>query len=138
MRYFKNLLSGEVFGYDEEEQEPFIQSCIDDPVTWEDVTGSWPPAPVPPTIEQQFEAVRFALQSAIDVEARELGFSGGNALMLYVGFENAFQPVAQVFAAWEATVWVQAGEYRAQVLAEISPMVSPEEAVAMMPELVMP
>lgn len=98
--------------------------------------------PSPPTQEQIIvaasEAVRFALQKAIDVKAHEFGFSGGNALMLYVGFENAFQPLAQVFAEWEASVWVQASEYRELVLAQTAPMLSPEEAVEMMPEIVWP
>lgn len=107
--------------------------CTDDEIYSENQ-----PLPEPPTNEEQFEAVRNALQIAIDTKARELGFSGGNALMLYVGFENSFQSVAQVFAAWEVSVWVEAGAYKAQVIAGTAPMLTPEEAVAQMPELVMP
>lgn len=110
------------------------------------IDGDWQlvaiPQPVIPTEEELIaiasEAVRQALQVAIDAKARELGFSGGNALMLYVGFTNAFQATAQVFATWEVSVWVEAGEYKDQVIAGTAPMLSPEEAVAMMPELVMP
>lgn len=80
-----------------------------------------------------FDDVRRALQSAIDVRALGMGFSSGNGLMLYTGFDNAFQAVAQVFAAWESSVWVDANAYKHQVLAGLKPMVSPAEAVAMMP-----
>ena len=80
------------------------------------------------------EDVRNALQDAIDAKARGLGFSGGNALMLYAGFENAFKVLAQQFGAWEAQVWVEAGAYKAQVQSGDKPMVSGIEAVLMMPE----
>lgn len=84
------------------------------------------------------ESVRSALQTEIDTKAMDLGFSGGNALMLYAGFNNAFQTFAQGFAQWEASVWVEAGSYKAEVLAGTKPMLTPTEAIAMMPTLVLP
>ncbi|TFW71411.1 hypothetical protein C3Y98_04715 [Methylotenera oryzisoli] len=87
---------------------------------------------------QEFESVRAKLQSEIDAKAKALGFSGGNALMLYAGFSNGFQTLAQAFAQWEADVWIQAGAYKDEVLAGTKPMLTPDEAVAMMPELVLP
>lgn len=92
------------------------------------------PSPQPePTLADLAEKVRVALQSAIDDKAKSFGFSGGNALMLYAGFLNQFQPLAQVFATWEASVWVEADAYKADVLAGLKPMLSPDEAVALMP-----
>jgi hypothetical protein len=85
------------------------------------------------TLEEKFEQVRVALQSAIDVKARTLGFSNGNALILYVVFVNPFQTLSQEFANWEVSVWVQALVYKNEVIAGTSPMVTPAEAVAMMP-----
>lgn len=85
------------------------------------------------SVEQLSENVRDALQLAIDDKARSFGFSGGNALMLYAGFLNPFQPLAQVFATWEASVWVEADAYKADVIAGIKPMLSGGEAVALMP-----
>lgn len=82
---------------------------------------------------EQFESVRAALQSAIDDKVRELGFSGGNALILYAGFTNAFQPIAQQFAAWEVSVWVEAEAYKQEVIVGTKPIVTPEQAVLMMP-----
>lgn len=89
--------------------------------------------PTPLTLEQQVESVRVALQQAIDTKARSFGFSGGNALMLYAGFTNPFQSLAQTFATWEASVWVEADTYKADVIAGIKPMLTGAEAVALMP-----
>jgi hypothetical protein len=87
-----------------------------------------------PTLADLAEAVRVKLQEAIDNKAKEFGFmSGGNALMLYAGFVNPFQPLAQVFATWEASVWVEADAYKADVIAGLKPMLTGAEAVALMP-----
>jgi hypothetical protein len=86
-----------------------------------------------PTLADLAEAVRLALQSAIDDKAKSFGFSGGNALMLYAGFLNPFQPLAQVFATWEASVWIEADAYKQEVIAGNKPMLSGDEAVALMP-----
>lgn len=80
------------------------------------------------------EKIREALQSAIDVKAKALGFSNGNSLMLYAGFTNPFQSLAQTFAVWEAEVWYAAEQYKLEVLAGNLPMLSPEQSVAAMPE----
>ena len=108
--------------------------------TFDTIVSAWyaitaPPLepPAPPTLVELAEAVRGALQSAIDTRAHNFGFSGGNALMLYAGFVNPFQPLAQVFAAWEASVWYEAELYKAEVIAGNKPMLSPSEAVALMP-----
>lgn len=86
-----------------------------------------------PTLSELAESVRVALQSAIDDKAKSFGFSGGNALMLYAGFTNPFQPLAQTFATWESSVWVEADAYKADVIAGTKPMLSPEQAVVLMP-----
>ena len=83
--------------------------------------------------KQAVEAVKHALQSHIDAVAIGLGFSGGNAVMLYAGFANAFQPLAQAFGAWEADIWAQANQYMAQVKAGEAPMLTPEQAVERVP-----
>ncbi len=109
-----------------------LQECRFDGDKWV-VTDKPLPEPAQPYIPT-FEDVRQALQLAIDIKAQALGFSGGNALMLYAGFTNPFQTLSQTFATWEASVWVDAGQYKAEVIAGGKPMVSPEEAVAMMPD----
>lgn len=91
------------------------------------------PPPIVKTLEEQAEDVRIALQSAIDAKAKTFNFSSGNALMLYAGFINPFQALAQQFAVWEASVWYEAESYRQRVIAGELPMLSPEEAVALMP-----
>jgi hypothetical protein len=94
-----------------------------------------PPEVTLPTIEQLTEAVRNALQGEIDRQAQMLGFSSGNALMLYAGKDNPFRALADPFFSWEASVWYQAEVYKQQVLAGLAPMLSPQEAIAMMPPL---
>jgi len=106
------------------------------------VVDAWhaltPLPPVPLTDgelqQQSIESIRAALQYTIDEKAKTLGFSGGNTLMLYAGFANAFQPLAQTFATWEASVWVDAETYKAQVIAGTQPMLTPNAAVLMMPD----
>ena len=104
-------------------------------LTWVAEGNTPEPADVyTPTLADLAEAVRLALQSAIDDKAKSFGFiSGGNALMLYAGFINPFQPLAQTFATWEASVWYEAEQYKAEVIAGPKPMLSPIEAVALMP-----
>ena len=98
------------------------------------VEADFVPEPEPvKTLEQQAEEVRIALQSAIDDKAKSFNFSSGNALMLYAGFINPFQALAQQFAVWEASVWYEAETYRQEVIAGTKPMLTPEEAVALMP-----
>ena len=77
--------------------------------------------------------VKHALQTHIDGVATGLGFSGGNAVMLYAGFANAFQSLAQAFGAWEAGIWVQANQYMAQVKSGDAPMLTPAQAVERVP-----
>ena len=86
------------------------------------------------------EAVRAALKAAINVQFEALNarlgadFKDADVFTVYAGFENAFQREAAAFGAWTALVWKTANEYKAQVMAGKAPMLSPDEAVKMMPE----
>lgn len=126
-----NVIDNRGIWFDENRLERIVEKFDDV------VAETWTREPTPPTPQEQLiaasEAVRQALQSAIDKKAQALGFSGGNALMLYAGFTNPFQPLAQGFATWEASVWVEAGQYKDEVIAGTKPMLTPEEAVALMP-----
>ena len=85
------------------------------------------------TTTEQIRAVATALQIEIDNKAESLGFSQGNALMLYAGFPNVYQELAQQFATWEVSVWVEAETYKQDILNGTNSMITAEEAVAMMP-----
>lgn len=118
-------------------EKPFYWvNCPDNATTeWKfDGVNFTAPALPEVSLDQQFESVRYALQSAIDDKARLFGFSGGNALMLYVGFANPFQALAQQFATWEVSVWLEAEAYKQEVIAGNKPMLTPDQAVALMPE----
>lgn len=84
-------------------------------------------------MQQAAEQVRIALQAEIDKKAKSIGFSSGNALMLYAGFTNGFKAIAVKFATWEASVWIAADAYKEQVVAGTSPMLTPDQAIALMP-----
>ena len=83
--------------------------------------------------QQAVVAVKHALQAHIDAVAIGLGFSGGNSVMLYAGFANAFQSLAKAFGAWEADIWASANKYMAQVKSGDAPMLTPEQAVERVP-----
>ena len=124
-----NLIS---YGPDDENYDPTIpEGCALEIVSEEEAAIL--NAPLPLTMAGKVELVRQALQDAIDIKAKALSFSSGNALMLYAGFTNPFQIIAQGFAVWEASVWFEAEQYKAQVIAGNQPMLTPEQAVAMMP-----
>ena len=89
---------------------------------------------------QQAEAVRLALIDAVQAQFQavqaEIGafFQSSAEFKTFAGFTNAFQVPAQQFGAWEAEVWHQANVYKLQVLQGQAPMLTPEQAVAMMPD----
>lgn len=130
MKYLKDK-SGEVYAYASDgSQDAYIKPDLI-PMTDEEVAEHL--APPVKTLDEQFNDVRLALQAEIDIKAQALGFSGGNALMLYAGFTNQFQPMAIQFAEWEASVWVDAEAYKQEVIAGNQPMLTGVEAVALMP-----
>jgi len=108
------------------------------------ITKQEPPAPEPPSpLEQliaQAEAVRSALIDAVQARfqmvQQDIGafFQSSAEFKTFAGFANAFQLPAQQFGAWEAEVWHQANVYKLQVMAGQAPMLTPEQAVAMMPD----
>lgn len=131
MKYYRHPTTGEVYAYEADgSQDAFILPDLMQ-MTDEEIQAHLAPPTV--SLTEQFEQVRAALQGAIDAKAREFGFSGGNALILYAGFANSFQTLAKQFAGWEVIVWVEAGQYKQQVLEGSSPMLTPAQAVAMMP-----
>lgn len=130
MKYYKDE-NNQVYAYEADgSQDEYIKSDLI-PISVEEADELCKPPAL--TQEEQFEAVRVALQSAIDDKAKSFNFSSGNALMLYAGFTNPFQTLAQQFAVWEASVWFEAETYRQEVIAGTKPMLTPEEAVAIMP-----
>ena len=101
------------------------------------------PEPTPPSpLEQllaQAEAVRQALVDAVQARfqsvQQDIGafFQSSAEFKTFAGFTNAFQKPAQEFGAWEAEVWHQANLYKIQVMQGQAPMLTPEQAIAMMP-----
>ena len=82
--------------------------------------------------------IKQALQAHIDRVAHGLGFTDGNSVMLYTGFNNPFRTLAEAFGAWEAGIWVLANEQMALVKAGKKAMPTLTEATGMIPEFVPP
>ena len=82
--------------------------------------------------------IKQALQAHIDGVAHSLGFTDGNSVMLYAGFNNPFRALAEAFGAWEAGIWVLANEHMALVKAGKKAMPTLTEAVGMIPAFVPP
>ena len=139
---FINILKGSIYRLEKDDTAKQWVLVADDStiakysftlVDFADVTPPEVPEYIQKPLAEQSDDVRVALQRVIDIKAQSFGFSGGNALMLYAGFINAFQLLAQTFATWESSVWVEAESYKAQVIAGTAPMLLPEQAIAMMP-----
>ena len=62
MKYYKNQTTNEVFGYDETQQDLISQAIANG---WENITGSWPLPPAPPTADEN-KATASQLLSATD------------------------------------------------------------------------
>ena len=82
--------------------------------------------------------IKQALQAHIDGVAHSLGFTDGNSVMLYTGFNNPFRALAEAFGAWEAGIWVLANEHMALVKAGKKAMPTLTEVVGMIPAFVPP
>ena len=132
MKHFKDN-NGLVYAYDDQQMADGLaddKQLMTDAELQEHLSNANAP------IDVKFEQVRQSLQYAIDLKARDLGFSSGNALILYAGFANAFQTLAQQFASWEVSVWVEAEAYKQDFIAGSKPMLTTDEAVAMMPDYI--
>lgn len=132
MKYYKDE-KNQVYAYEADgSQDAYIKPDL---IAITDVEAEELRKPAQKTIEEQTEDVRIALQAAIDAKAIALGFkSGGNGLMLYAGKDNPYRSIADVFFLWESSVWAEADAYKEEVIAGTKPMLSPSEAVALMPE----
>ena len=89
-------------------------------------------------VEAALINIKQALQAHIDGVAHGLGFTDGNSVMLYTGFNNPFRALAEAFGAWEAGIWVLANEHMALVKAGKKAMPTLTEAVGMIPAFVPP
>lgn len=106
------------------------------------------PEPEPePTLEDKIRRNTAALQRAMDLKAQERGYDSIFTAVSYAGTAELEDPMAarfqaegNAYKAWRSAVWAKSYAYLAEVQdsqGEI-PLPTPEESVAMMPELVLP
>lgn len=96
-----------------------------------------PPAP---TIDQQVDINKAALQAEVDRQAKLRDYDNIDSCAKYAVLPPGapFQAESAAMLLWCATVWKDAFDYLADVKAGLHPMPTPQEAVAMMPPLVIP
>lgn len=101
--------------------------------------GNTPAAPLPPSPEQRVQLLTAAVQTAMDAQARALGYDDIKTAITYRGDPNPkFAAEAEAFFTWRSAVWTQAYAHLALVQAGEVPMPTVEEAIAMMPALELP
>jgi hypothetical protein len=90
--------------------------------------------------DKAIEANKAVLQSELDRKAFEKGYDNILSACSYASQPEGapFQAEGAAFLAWRSAVWDKAFKVIAEVTAGNQPFPTPEEAVAMMPELVLP
>ena len=116
----------------------FFRTMNESDGVWSFINSNITKVPLPvlsaaEVMDRNNETLKYALQAAIDTKAQALGFSNGNSLMLYAGFVNPFQAMAQTFATWEANIWAEAAAYRDEVIAGTKPALTAAEALLKIP-----
>lgn len=96
-----------------------------------------PPAP---TFDQQVDTNKAALQSEMDRVAKLRGYDNIDSACKYASLPAGapYQAEGAAYLLWCATVWHQAFAYLTDVQAGLKPMPTAQQAVAMMPPLVLP
>lgn len=96
--------------------------------------------PPPPSSAQLQAACIAAIQEEMDRQAKTRGYYNLDSCGKYAALPpgSPFQAESAAFVLWCANVWHQAYAYIAQVAAGAKPMPTPDQAVQMMPPLVLP
>lgn len=137
MRYFQNK-AGDVFGYDETQQE-FIDDCLADKKTWNEITGAWPPPPPPPTAEETLFAFTSAIQKHLDDFARTRNYDNALSACTYAASQvTRFATEGQYMVVARDMVWTTAYQILADVESGARPMPSIEDVIAELPQLTWP
>lgn len=93
-------------------------------------------APVPPTAQEQRDAISSAIQKMLNDKAISLRYDSILSARSYAGYPNPFQVEAIKLANWSAECWATAGNIEAQINAGTLPMPTVEQALTMMPAYV--
>lgn len=95
--------------------------------------------PSPPTRDALVAGVTSALQAELDAEAQAFGYDDIKTAITYRGDPNPkFAAEAEAFFVKRSQTWTNAYVYLDRVEAGEVPMPTAQEAVAMMPALVLP
>lgn len=100
--------------------------------------GNSPQPEALPSIEDLIKANINEVQIELDRVAQEKGYDNILSACSYAADVNAFQAEGQAFLKWRSDAWAQAYSVLSEVQAGTRPLPTPEEAVAMLPALVLP
>ena len=98
MEYFRNLQTLEVYGYDPETQQELIDEALAN--GWENITGSWPPPPAPPTAEQNKATATSLLQSTDWVNQPDVRNSANNPHLVNASDFDAYRLAVRQYAVY--------------------------------------
>jgi len=129
MKYYKDLLTFEVFAYSEDgSQDHLIGDKVE--MTAEEIDLHLNP---PKTQEQMQQDISNAIQDRLDTFAQSYRYDNINAIGKYLGYDNVFRAECEAMGAWAAACWDTAGQIEADVLAALRPFPTPEEVLAELP-----
>lgn len=136
MNYFKNPKTGEIYGYESQEDREQWGSPDLVPMTQEEIdTHLSPPSPTP---QQIIETMHQGIQAHMDAAAREYGYDDIKAAVTYADEPAVpkFQAEGRAFRAWRSLVWAHAYGVLDAVQAGDREQPTADELLAELPELV--
>lgn len=136
MIYFKNKVTGEVFGYESQDERDRFGSPELVEMTQEEVGVHL--APKSPTPEQIIEAMRAAIQAHMDTASQSYGYDDVKAAVTYADEPAVpkFQAEGRAFRAWRSLVWAHAYGVLDAVQAGDRERPTADELLAELPKLV--
>ena len=94
---------------------------------------------VPEPTQEELKALFISsIQNLFDSKAKEKDYDSILSACSYAGYDNPFRAEGEAYGVWRADCWQVGYQILAEVEAGTKPMLTIEEVLAEMPELVLP
>ena len=94
---------------------------------------------IPAPTEEELKSLFIAsIQNLLDSKAQEKNYDNILSACSYAGYDNPFRAEGEAYGTWRASCWQIGYQILSEVEAGTRPMPTIEEALADMPELVLP